>query len=182
MGSLATMKLTSKGLGDVPMNIQKNVLLLLVAVSCSWALASQVAVDVQLSPAGSFKAETGKISGTAYKTADGVEAENVIIDATTLATGVSLRDKHLKERLLAEKFPQIKLVKAVGKNGQGRGEMEIMGLKKLVLGTYTIEGDRLKAKFKIKLSDLDIKGVRYMGVGVKDEVVVNVDLPVKAKK
>lgn len=164
------------------MTLRKYLVLFVIAAISPLSFANHVAVDVVLSPAGSFKAQTSKVSGTAYKTADGVAAENVIIEASALETGVSLRDKHLKERLLADKFPQIKLLKAVGKNGQGKGEMEIMGMKKLVTGTYKIDGDKLKAQFKMKLTDLEIKGVRYMGVGVKDEVTVSVDLPIKAKK
>lgn len=152
---------------------------IILALSFSQARASagEVAVDVTLSPAGSFKAETKKISGTAHKTADGVIAENVVIDATTLKTGVSLRDTHLKKRLLTEKFPQIKLVKAVGKDGKGRGIIDIMGTKKNVEGTYTVENNSLNAKFKMKLSDLKITDVNYMGIGVKDEVTVNVSIP-----
>ncbi len=168
--------------GPILTNSKKNLVLFVVAAYSSLAFANQVAVDVVLSPAGSFKARTSKVSGIAYKTADGVAAENVVIDATTLETGVALRDKHLKEHLLTQKYPQIKLLKAIGKNGQGKGEVEIMGKKQPVNGTYKIDGEMLKAQFKMKLTDLEIKGVRYMGVGVKDEVNVSVDLPIKAKK
>lgn len=153
-------------------------ILLALSISQAQASAGEVAVDVTLSPAGSFKAETKKVSGKAHKTADGVVAENVVIDATSLKTGVSLRDSHLKKRLVTEKFPKIKLVKAIGKNGQGKGIIEIMGSKKNVEGTYTIENNQLNAKFKMKLSDLKITDVNYMGIGVKDEVTVNVVLPI----
>lgn len=141
------------------------------------AHAGDVTIDVTLSPAGSFKAETKKVSGTAQKTADGVVAENVVIDASSLTTGISLRDDHLKKRLLTGQFPQVKLVKAVGKNGKGKGIMEIMGKKKNIEGTYKIEGNQLNAEFNLSLQDLEIKDVRYMTVGVKDKVTIHVNLP-----
>ncbi len=165
------------------MYFSKFLTAIIIALSFSRADASagQVAVDVILSPAGSFKAETKRVSGTAKKTPDGVIAENVVIDATTLATGVSLRDSHLKKRLLTDKFPQIKLVKAEGKNGKGKGIIDIMGKKKTVDGTYTVDGKNLNAQFKMKLSDLNIEDVNYMGIGVKDEVIVHVNIPISGE-
>lgn len=138
-----------------------------------------VIVDVKLSPAGSFKAETMKVKGTATKTADGVKAENIEVDINSLKTGIELRDKHLKERLMSDKHPVAKLIKAEGKGGKGKATVEIKGMQKEVTGTYKISGNTLQAQFKMSLADLEIKDVRYMGVGAKDEVVINVSLPVK---
>lgn len=140
---------------------------------------SQVTVDVKLSPAGSFKIETSKIKGAAKKAGDGISAENIIVDANSLKTGIELRDKHMKERLLTDKFPTIKLLSAKGTSGKGTGVVEIMGKKQNVTGTYKVSGNSLIAEFPIKLSPLDIKGVRYMGVGVKDEVLVKVKVPLQ---
>ena len=164
------------------MNSRKTSVLGILVFVSQHVLAGAVAVDVTLSPAGSFKAETESVQGFAYKTATGIAAENVIIDMKTLKTGVSLRDKHTKEHLLVEKFPQAKLVKAVGKDGKGEAIVEIMGKKQRVKGTYTVVGNTMKAQFPIKLSDVDIKGIRYMGIGVKDDVVINVDLPIQAAR
>lgn len=136
-------------------------------------------VDVKLSPAGSFKAETSKIQGSAKKTADGVLAENIMVDLKSLKTGIDLRDKHLKERLLVDKFPVAKLIKAEGKDGKGTATVLIKGVKKDVTGTYKISGKNLEAQFKLSLSELDIKDVRYMGVGAKDEVTITVNVPVQ---
>jgi hypothetical protein len=159
-----------------------KILFFLPAVMVSaTAFGSQVAVDVKLSPAGSFKAETAKITGSATKTADGVVAENIVVDATTFKTGISLRDEHFKKRLQTDKFPQIKLVKAVGKEGKGKARIEIMGMTKDYAGTYTVDGNTIKAQFPVKLPDLKITDVKYMGVGVKDEVVIHVDIPIAGK-
>lgn len=138
-----------------------------------------VVVDVKLSPAGSFKAETAKVKGHAQKTADGVHAENILVDINSLKTGVELRDKHLKERLLSDQFPTAKLIAGHGQNGKGSAELEIKGMKKKVQGQYKISGDKLTAEFKLLMSELDIKNVRYMGVGAKDEITLTVTVPVK---
>lgn len=144
------------------------------------AYAGSVAVDVTLSPAGHFRAETESVHGFAYKVGDGFAAENVLIDVNTLKTGVGLRDKHTRQHLEAAKFPEAKLIKAVGKGGKGSAIVEIKGIKKKVSGTYTVVGNTLKAQFPMHLSELEIKNIRYMGIGVKDDVVINVNLPIQA--
>lgn len=149
--------------------------------SVAFAETSAV-IDVTLSPAGSYKAVSKKVTGSAVKTPDGgVKADNITVDVTSITTGIALRDKHTKEHLKASEFPQAKLLNASGKDGKGKATVEIMGQKKDVTGTYEIKGGELLAKFDVVLSDLGIKGVKYMGVGVKDKVTVNVTVPLKAK-
>jgi hypothetical protein len=167
------------GEGKMKFQGSRKILASLIFITPMFAYASgSASVDVTLSPAGSFKGECDKVTGTAYKTADGVAAENVSVDLRTLTTGVSLRDKHTKEHLMVEKYPEAKLIKAIGKNGKGEALVEIKGVKKKVTGTYTVAGDMLKATFPIHLPDLDIKGIRYMGIGVKEDVTINVNLPI----
>jgi hypothetical protein len=153
-------------------------IVMLVWVAGWNASAANLEIDVTLSPAGSYKAQTKQIQGMAYKTADGVETSDVQIDLRTLTTGIGLRDQHTRERLLVSKFPEAKLIKARGKNGKGTATIEVKGMKLDVAGTYTVDGKTLKAQFPVKLSDLKIEKVRYMGIGVKDIVVVNIELPV----
>ena len=136
-------------------------------------------VDVKLSPAGSFKAETTKVKGFAQKKGDTITAENVEVDIVSLKTGVDLRDQHLKKRLEVEKHPTAKLIKAEGKGGKGKATVEVKGVKKEVTGTYKIVGSNLEAKFPMSLASLDVKDVKYMGVGAKDEVIVTVTIPIK---
>lgn len=153
---------------------------LICGLVCMPASAGSVAVDVTLSPAGHFRAETENVRGFAYKVGDGFAAENVLIDVNTLKTGVGLRDKHTRQHLEAEKFPEAKLIKAAGQGGKGSAIVEIKGIKKKVNGTYTVVGNTLKAQFPMHLSELEIKNIRYMGVGVKDDVVINVTLPIQS--
>lgn len=178
---LAIIKEGSKGCG-VSMTGRYLIILVITLVNLSaWASSPYVKVDVGLSPAGNFQAETGRVTGFAYKTKNGVRAENVKIDLRSLKTGLPLRDKHTKEHLVTNKYPQAKLIKAIGKGGKGEALIEIKGKKKKVKGTYSIEGKTLKARFPVKLADFGIKNIRYMGMGVKDEVTINVDLPLQAE-
>lgn len=165
---------------DGEWSMNRFVLLMLgVLILAQPAMATEVVVDVNLSPAGSFKAKTDKIKGVVKKTADGFVADQILVSSKSLKTGIELRDKHTLERLQADKFPVISLVKAEGKNGKGSGVIKIMGIEKNIQGTYSVKGKDIIAVFPLKLSDFKITGIRYMGVGVKDEVKVTVTLPVQ---
>lgn len=140
---------------------------------------AQVEVDVTLSPAGSFKAKTVQIKGHAVKRGSKVFAKNILVNLRSLKTGIELRDRHTLDYLNVKKFPVAVLVKASGEDGKGEGIIKIKGIQKPISGTYELEDNKLKAKFNLKLSDFDITGIRYMGVGVKDEVELTVVVPVK---
>lgn len=157
----------------------KKIIFVVVFVFSSSVFAQSLEIDVQLSPAGSFKAVTKKIKGFAKKSGEQVSAENVLVDLRSLSTGIGLRDKHLKERLQVEKHPVAKLITAQGKGGKGTATLQIKGQKKEVSGTYKVSGSQLSAEFPMKMSELSINDVRYMGVGAKDEVKVTIVLPVK---
>lgn len=66
-----------------------------------------------------------------------------------------------------------------GGAGKGKGVISIKGISKEISGTYKIEGQTLKANFKLSLQDFKIEKIKYLGVGVKDEVEVKVEVPVK---
>ena len=150
----------------------------LLISSGAFAQNGGASVDVTLTPAGSFQAKTEKVTGTAYKTPDGgVAAENVTVQMQTLTTGIELRDKHTKKYLEADKFPMAKLIKATGKDGKGVATIEIKGIQKQYTGTYKVEGNILKASFKVHLPDVNITGVKYMGIGVAEDVTVNIAVP-----
>lgn len=147
-----------------------------------FAFAASIEVAVTMNPAGSFKVTTNAVKGSAIKTPTGFIAKDIIVNLKTIETGVSLRDKHAKEKLNVEKYPQAKLLKAQGKNGKGLAIIALKGKKLKVKGTYKIKGQNLTCKFKMKLSELDVTNIRYMGIGVQDEVEVTVNVPVKASK
>ena len=161
-------------------SLQKYSVLILFFGSISWA--QEAVVSVVLHPAGSFKATSKKVTGNASQKADGsVEASNIGVDLQSIETGVSLRDTHTKKHLEAEKFPQALLVSATGKDGKGEGVIKIKGIEQKITGTYEIEGGTLVAHFPLKLSDFKIEGIKYMGIGVDDEVKLDVKVPIAKK-
>ncbi|MDG0816059.1 YceI family protein [Bdellovibrio svalbardensis] len=153
-------------------------LILALGVSSS-AFAQQVTVDITLNPMGDFKAKTSDVKGEAVVKGDEVSAQNIVVNMKTLKTGVELRDKHTQKHLETAKFPEAVLISATGKGGKGKGKIKIRGIEKDVEGTYKVEGKVLKADFKLNIADFDMKDINYMGVGVEDEVVLHVAIPVK---
>lgn len=162
------------------MNLMKIVTTALLTTALSnVALAQSAEVDVSLTPAGDFVAKTSDIKGSVKQKGDSVMAENVVVSLKNLKTGISLRDKHARDKYLeVNKYPTMTLVKAIGKNGKGKGRIRYRGVQKDVTGTYKINGNKLDAEFPLKLSDFKINGIKYMGVGVDDVVKVRVSLPI----
>lgn len=143
------------------------------------AFAQEAIVDVSLTPAGSFKGKTHEVIGSAIRKGIAIEAHNIIVHLKNLKTGITVRDEHTQKHLETDKFPDAVLVSAKGQNGQGTGVIKIRGVQKNIAGTYQIKGNQLLAQFPLKLSDFNISGIRYMGVGVEDEVKLNVSVPLK---
>ena len=157
----------------------KSLLIGFVTLTSSLVFAASASVDIKLSPAGGFTGTTQDVKGVAKKAGTKFMAENIVVNLKTLKTGMGLRDKHTQEHLETTKFPEAVLVKGEGENGKGTGTIRIRGVEKPVAGTYKINGNQLMATFPIKLSDFNITNVKYMGVGVKDEAIVNVTVPVQ---
>ncbi len=150
-----------------------------ILFSANFAGAENIEFTIQLSPAGKFVAKTNDVQGFATKKESGYIAENIIVDLKNLKTGIQLRDQHTLDKLEAKKFPQIKLIKAEGNDGKGSGTIEIRGIQKPIEGTFEINNNKLTAEFELKMSDFEIKGIKYMGVGAKDTVKVKAIIPVK---
>ena len=147
----------------------------------SVAQAQEATANVVLHPAGSFKLKTAEVKGTATALGDGFEAKDIVVDLRHVETGISLRDNHTKKHLEVEKFPEATLVSAQGKNGKGEGVIKIRGIEQKITGTYEIEDGKLVAHFPVKLSEFKIEGIKYMGVGVDDEVKIDVKIPITQK-
>lgn len=148
----------------------------------SFAHASDVSISVSLNPAGSFvaKSDAIKVEGHATKSGDNVSAKNITLDLNTLKTGISLRDNHMRDKYFeAAKHPKAVLTEANGRDGKFQGELVIRGVKKQIAGTYEMKGSKFHGKFPAKLSDFAIAPANYMGVGVEDEVEVEVVLDEK---
>lgn len=142
--------------------------------------AASVVADVSLTPAGDFKAKIDDIKGECVMDGETIKASQIVVDLRNLKTGLPLRDKHAKEKYLeVEKFPTTMAISAMGKDGKGKAKIKLKDIEKEVDGTYKIDGNEVKADFQIKLSDFKITGIKYMGIGVDDEVKVHVVLPIK---
>lgn len=136
--------------------------------------------DITASMGMSFKAKTNKITGMVIAKGDSVSAKDIKVDLKSVTTGLSLRDKHTKEKYLeVNKYPEAILTIGSGKGGVGTGKLKLKNIEKDISGTYKISGDNLKADFSIKLSDFGIKNISFKGVGVDDNVVIHVEVPVK---
>jgi hypothetical protein len=141
--------------------------------------AQEAIFDVSLTPAGSFKGKTSEVIGAAIRKGAMVEARNIIVHLKNIQTGIHVRDEHTQRHLETNKFPDAVLVSAQGQNGQGTGVIKIHGIQKNIAGTYKIVGNHLLAQFPLKLSDFNITGIRYMGVGVEDQIRLQVSVPLK---
>lgn len=160
----------------------KNFIFVLMTFVSSAALAS--APDVQakfnLFPAGHFTAETTKVVGQAVAKGAKFLASNIVVDLTSLSTGISMRDKHLKEKLQTDKFPTATLVTGEGENGKGKGKITIRGITKDIEGSYKDLGDGFaQATFPLKITDFNLEQPKYLGVEVEDQFEVTVTVPVK---
>jgi polyisoprenoid-binding protein YceI len=152
---------------------------LLLASSLALAGAPSAQVDIVLNPMGDFKAKTADVKGFATVKGDEVSAQNIVVNLKSLKTGVELRDKHTQKHLETDKFPEAVLVSAKGKGGTGVGKIKICGIEKDITGTYKISSDSLEADFPLMLSDFGIKDIKYMSVGVEDQVKLHVVIPIK---
>lgn len=151
---------------------------------------AQVSVLCPLTIGGSFEARTKALSGQVGMAPDTTQPldGDLAVDLQTLETGIGLRDDHLRKKYLeVERGPayaqahlrNIRVEKLAGKT-PFRAVLMLHGQTKEVTGTADIkpEGDgyRLNASFPVRVSEFGIPEPTYLGVGVKDEVTVRVNL------
>ncbi|MGE3680569.1 MAG: YceI family protein [Bdellovibrionales bacterium] len=126
-------------------------------------------------PAGVLTIENGKLRG------------EIEVDMRSLETGIALRDRHLKETYIQTKeFPHAKLqlkglslsakdLKSGFKNRDFAGDLHFHGVKKPITGQLDLEpGLKMQARFKIRLTDFDVKVPSYLGVTVAETLDVEV--------
>jgi polyisoprenoid-binding protein YceI len=150
---------------------------------------ADVSVLCPLTVGGSFEAKTSALAGSLA-----VSGPNTLsVDLRSLDTGIALRNDHLRETYLeVEKgdgfdkavLSEIQIAAPDPGAFQGRttftGTLRLHGVAKAVTGPAEIRRSgatvRVTASFPILLADFGIAKPRYLGVGVKDEVRVNVTL------
>ena len=142
---------------------------------------------------GSFEAKTAALSGSVTAGANGLRTldGSLAVDLRTLDTGINLRNEHLREKYLevnkgtgfdTATLSAIDLtgLGPVAQEGKGSftGLLTVHGVAKTVSGAVDLRraggGLRVKASFRLDLSDYGIAKPRYLGIGVTNTVQVEV--------
>jgi len=109
-------------------------------------------------------------------------ASELKMSVNTLKTGISLRDRHLKEKLNEEVHPYIIVSEITASEDRGRGKLTIAGITQPVEFQIKNLGDNFaQATFRISLPNYKISGISYMGVGVEDHVEIIAVVPYEDK-
>jgi polyisoprenoid-binding protein YceI len=154
-----------------------------------------------LTVGGSFEAKTGALTGELTLDAgqSGPVTGELTVDLRTLATGIGLRDHHMRERYLevqrgdsfaAARLDRIRLDDLDHLNPAAKatfsGVLTLHGEERQVTGTADIRrsdpGLRVTATFLLKLTEFEIPNRRYLGVGVRNEIVVAVNFKVASRR
>lgn len=154
--------------------------LVMLASVCAYADGS-VTIFVNLTPAGSFQGVSSKTKGNLIKQGAVFKADKLSVTIESFKTGIELRDEHLWKHLNSVKHPKATLTDVKGQGGKGTAVLEVNGVKKPIAIAFVEKGKDIAAKFKVKASDFGLSKAEYLGVGVQDEVVVEVTLPFLAK-
>jgi polyisoprenoid-binding protein YceI len=137
---------------------------------------------------GNFEAKTTALSGTVTPTNGGAMKGALRVELVKLQTGISLRDRHLRENYLevqkgadysVAKLDNIKVERFPGKT-TFKGTLTLHGQQREVTGTADVQqegkGFRVEATFPLQISAFQIPEPKYLGVGVQDEITVKVTL------
>ena len=166
----------------------------LAAAGTSWrAGQADVRVTCPLTIGGSFQAKTSALSGLLTPSGSHPPSYDgsLAVDLRALDTGIDLRTDHMREKYLeVDKAPgydkatlseiDLKGVNPESPDGKGTftGSFMLHGTKKTVSGPVEVRkagsGVRVKASFPVNLSEYNIPEPRYLGVGVKNTVQVEV--------
>ena len=124
----------------------------------------------------------------------------VSIPLASLDTGMGLRNRHMTENYLhVDRFPKallkfrsvslpenfLKAKKVSAKSIPFKGTLKLHGIKKSVRGVASLErnGNRIsgQAKFKINITDFEIKVPSFKGITVAKEVTISVNINSKIR-
>jgi polyisoprenoid-binding protein YceI len=149
---------------------------------------AHVAVVCALTAGGSFTAQTTSVAGELKITNGSHVLSGVVrVDLATLETGIALRDRHMKEIYLeiprgkafaSALFEEMRIDHAEGRTPFA-GVLILHGERHPISGMVDLQKQRdggvgVRARFPISLAAFGIQPPRYLGVGVQDEVQVQV--------
>ena len=152
----------------------------------------KIDIVCSLTVGGSFDARTKRLSGelsVAPSAGHAVAIQGTLqVDFQTLETGIGLRDRHMLKNYLevdrgqdfsTATFNDLRVDKLEGKT-RFTGILTLHGTDKAVSGTADLQQKdgsiRVQARFPLRLSEFQIPSPTYLGVGVRDEIQVNVML------
>jgi polyisoprenoid-binding protein YceI len=149
-----------------------------------------VKVVCPLTVGGSFEAQTNAVIGDlAVADASGSVSGAVQVDLATLETGIGLRDQHMKDKYLeihrsqtltTASLEEIHIERAEEGSMPFHGRLTLHGEQHTISGMADLQaqprggGVRVRARFPISLAAFGIQPPHYLGVGVRDEVQVQV--------
>ena len=149
---------------------------------------AEVTVTCPLTIGGSFEAKTTAMSGSVTPDSNGAVKGTFVVELIKLETGISLRDRHLRNNYLevqkgadfaVAKFDNIKIQKLSGKT-TFTGTLTLHGQQQNISGTADLQQDgkayKVDANFPLKISAFQIPEPTYLGVGVSDEITIHVVL------
>lgn len=170
------------------------------AQSSEWTVRSgTVRVVCSLTVGGSFEAKSTAIAGSFNPiSSTKVWSGEFVVDLNTLDTGIGLRNEHLRGRYLetgrGEGYARALLTEVtlsgidpdtLTGRGSFTGSLRLHGRTRPVGGQVEVRQTgpslRVRAAFPVALSQFDIATPRYLGVGVRDEVVVHVTIDAKTR-
>lgn len=156
----------------------------------SFRVTGEVKVVCALTVGGSFEARTKALTGDLADDPDrpGHARGTVRVDLDSLRTGIGLRDRHMRNNYLeVDKGPDyavavaenLRLERPDGK-GAFTGTLTLHGQRQEIAGTAEVQRRdgriRIVAEFPLRVSSFQIPSPTYLGVGVRDEVRVTIDL------
>jgi len=170
------------------------VLAVTMVVTNTWRVEQgAVRVICPMTIGGSFDATTTALSGSVTVSTSGSRTFDgaLAVDLRTLDTGIGLRNDHLREHYLeVNKGPAFDTAilseidlngfkpDAPESKGPFTGLLSLHGVTRSVTGAVDVRhagaGLRVKASFPVHLADYNIRKPRYLGIGVKDIVQVDV--------
>ena len=147
---------------------------------------AEVTVTCPLTIGGSFEAKTTAMSGSVTPDSNGAVKGTFVVELIKLETGISLRDRHLRNNYLefqkgadfaVAKFENIKIQKLSGKTTFS-GTLTLHGQQRDIAGTAELQQDgksyKVDASFPLKISAFQIPEPTYLGVGVSDDISIHV--------
>ena len=151
---------------------------------------ARVRVMCPLTVGGSFEAQTDAVIGDLTVADESGSVSGMVqVDLATLETGIGLRDQHMKDKYLEiRRSPTLTVATLeeihIERTEEGsmpfHGRLTLHGEQHTISGMADLQaqshggGVRVRARFPISLAAFGIQPPHYLGVGVGDEVQVQV--------